>query len=228
MTEWIELTPRLLSRPPEDGRVTLALVPPVKHGSALLRMNLSRVIMEALGWKPKGQLTIAFSKDGARLRITAAGKGVEGYTLGIRGTTGTLNFRLPWLVGEREARPSEQTPHVTHTAEGALIVNLPAWALAKTVSATPLLVKNKKDAPPPAPKPASQVAALPPVAPMPPLPPMKPLTAAEAEDLLVQEGKDLLRGGMSVRDVALRLNEELGIVQAWKRQVDAEKEKAAA
>jgi hypothetical protein len=202
MSEWIELTPRLMRRPAEEGMVTFALsIPPA--GSAMVRMNLSRVIGEALGWSAKDKVKVALSRDGTRVRLAKAEEPADptehgGYTIGLRGTTLTVSIRLHWLA---KAREGQRAAPVEHTLDGsALVITMPAWARPPRGAMAPLLGE----------------------------PPPKPLSAEESIAAAEREGKDLLARGRSVREVSALLNEDMATVREWKRQVDAATEAKAA
>lgn len=129
MSEWTFITPRMLSKPPEAGNVTLALRAP-RIGSPNLPLNASRVIGEALGWQRGDKVLIAYSANGTRLRLVrdaADGKGeLQGYTLGLRGTTLTLVFRLPWVQPPCQAVAAQRIQFKVE--DGALLITLPDWA----------------------------------------------------------------------------------------------------
>lgn len=190
--EWIELTPRLVHRPPEDGKVTVALaVPPV--GTAVLRMNLSRVIGQAVGWQAKDKVKIAVAKSGKRIRVMKVAepkKGDGGFTIGLRGTTLTVTIRLHWLMPLREGRPAEQ---VVHSIAGeAIVLDMPEWAHAPEgalqdvapVTAPPVIV-----APVPVPVPVDDLVVVSAPAAPPPAKPAAPKPPTAKKDVMAAIGQ---------------------------------------
>ncbi len=156
--DWIEITPRLVHRPPEAGKVTIALsVPSV--GTATVRMNLSRVIGQAVGWQAKDMVKVALSKDGKRLRVTKVPEPQKGagFTIGLRDTTLTVTIRLHWLMPLREARPAEPVEHAI--AGNALVLQMPEWAHAPA-EAMPVMFAPPIVAAPPAAAEPPPVAAI--------------------------------------------------------------------
>lgn len=168
--DWIELTPRQVGRPPEDGKVTVALhVPAV--GTATLRMNISRVIGQAIGWVAKDKVKVAIDRTGKRLRLTKVPQEegadpVDGYTVGVRGTTLTISVRVHWLMQKRETISAETAPHTI--AGESLVLDLPAWARASVDDMA--CVAPHQAAPAPVPEPALAPADSPVITGIPVLP----------------------------------------------------------
>lgn len=188
MTQWIKIVPQRGIKASVTGRVSFSLqAARGADGSALTRLNVSRLVIGTLGWEPKMLMQVEHTPTGDQLRIAPETQGTDGYSLAIRGTTGTLQFRLPWMLGRREGHDAETVTFRAVPDERALILDVPPWARI----------------------------------------PGPPLGADEAERLAIEEGKDLLRSGASVRDVAARLGEDMETVRRWKDQVEAEQGAAA-
>ena len=241
MTEqWIRLKPRLLSKPPEDGQVTYSLTGSQGNRCALTRLNMSRVIMTALGWAPKAKIIVDHSPDGSKLRLRQAERGEEldGYTLGLRGTTGTLTVRLTWMLQYTGNHPAQRTNHQVDPDAKALLVDVPEWSRPSEVAAASPSVRTL-------PNPAERFGgahrgrpkklvegapmASPPAKPKqkPPASLRAPITAAESASDDEAEGKDMLRSGRSVREISDWLGTYMETVRRWKSEVDKEGSAAA-
>jgi hypothetical protein len=235
--EWEDILPQRGRKVTASPGVTVSWRVPTK-GHAKMHVTIGNGVTAQLGWTARDRVRVQRNVAAGLLRLAKGATGDGTYALHGAPKSSVLAAGFPF-VGMEGLAAQKATPVEYRVVDGALVLDLPAWARSQAQVAKPAqppaasrpLVPELLTAKPPA---SAQPAAMQPASTRPPrqgrerrddAPTAADAKTPDAQD--VAEAKQMLRRGKSVREVAEEFGFKMSVIQGWQDEVRAERGKAA-